>query len=124
MTSISQFDRHNFINLETFRKNGQGVCTPVWFDQQGNVIFVWTQASSGKVKRIRRNPSVRIAPCTANGSLLGDWVAGQASIQPDAEIPLVNRRFRRKYGLQKLFFDLLGGFSKSKIAILKIQLSE
>lgn len=71
MTSLDQLTQQQYMNLETFCKSGVGVKTPVWFVQDGDTIFVRTVANSGKVKRIRNNGLVNIAPCKANGFLLG-----------------------------------------------------
>lgn len=107
--SLDLFTRHNYLNLETYRKNGAPVRTPVWFVQEGDSLYVWTQADSGKAKRIRREGRVRIAPCRADGALLGDWMDAhaQADASPEA-LAHVQRLMRRKYGLAFLFFRLLG----------------
>lgn len=109
-----QFKNQNYINLETFRKNGEGVKTPVWFVQEGEILFVRTEADSGKVKRLRNNPKVRVAPCTATGELRGDWVDGTAVMVDGDEAEKVNRLLNKKYGLFKLFFDM-----RSKLLRLK-----
>jgi len=65
---VTSFKKQKYLNLETLRKSGVGVRTPVWFVQDGNVLFVRTIADSGKVKRIRNNPQVNIAPCKVDGN--------------------------------------------------------
>jgi uncharacterized protein len=45
---ISILSRHQYINLETYRRNGQAVATPVWFTIDGNKIFVVTRSEPGK----------------------------------------------------------------------------
>src|SRR6202521_5589589 len=85
---FAAFAGHKYLNLETCKKNGEGVKTPVWFaadpsvplDSSDAKLYVYTIGVSGKVKRIRNNPRVRIAPCTASGKLLGDWVEAKAEI--------------------------------------------
>lgn len=47
-----QFNNQNHITIETFRKSGAGVKTPVWFTTENDVIYIWTEASSGKAKRV------------------------------------------------------------------------
>ena len=54
MDPIAQFAKKQYLNLETFRKNGDGVKTPVWFAQEGESLYVMTIPTSGKAKRIRR----------------------------------------------------------------------
>ena len=60
-----------YISLTTFRKNGVGVSTPVWFGEDGDKLYVMTRSDMGKAKRIRNNPRVRVAPCTIRGKVTG-----------------------------------------------------
>ena len=68
--AIAQFADAKYLNLETFRKTGLGVRTPVWFaadpssklDSRDAKLSVYSIADSGKVKRVRNNPRVRVAP--------------------------------------------------------------
>ena len=67
--------REQYINLATFKKNGQQVLTPVWFAADAKspkLLWVWTNVSSGKVKRVRNNGRARVAPCNAVGKLKGE----------------------------------------------------
>ena len=68
MTLTSQFENQRFIALETYRKNGTPVITPLGFVQDGATLYVRTTADSGKVKRIRNNSRVRVVPGTAYGA--------------------------------------------------------
>lgn len=119
---FKQFEKQQYLNIETFRKNGQGVKTPVWFVQDGETLHVWTYAESGKVKRIRRDGSVRVVPCTATGEPRGEWVSAQAMVDdsPDA-IQHTESLMKKKYGLLFVFFRALGGRDAKK-ATLKISL--
>ncbi len=87
MSPTSSFDalqRHKYVNVETFRQSGQGVRTPVWFagdpaSGTPQTLYVYSEAESGKAKRIRRNPQVRVAPCDARGHLPGpEWIEARA----------------------------------------------
>src|SRR3981081_1457997 len=69
-----------YISLTTFRKNGQPVATPVWFGEEDDKLFVMTRSTSGKYKRIRNNPKVRVAPCTIRGIVTGPEFAAIARI--------------------------------------------
>jgi len=118
-TQLDQFQNHPYLNIETFRKNGEGVKTPVWFAQDGDTVHVWTQASSGKVKRIRRNGCVRIVPSTMSGEPLGDWIPAQARADDSPEaIQAIKKLMTRKYGLLFRIFEFLN--RKSKAVDLKI----
>jgi hypothetical protein len=52
MSGLQQFEKQQYLNIETFRQNGQGVKTPVWFAQEGEKLFIWTETSSGKAKLV------------------------------------------------------------------------
>jgi hypothetical protein len=122
---LQSFDRQQYLNLETFRKTEVGVKTPVWFVQDGNLLFVRTIANSGKVKRIRRNGSVNIAPCKANGELLGEWVPAAAHEITDPEAQRkVDRLLDQKYGLAKKMFALASTLQGQKYTTLEIQTNE
>ncbi len=121
--SLTHFQSHQYLNLETFRKNGQGIKTPVWFAQEADALYVWTQADSGKAKRIRREApvSVNIAPCKADGSLLGDWMPAHAIRDDSPEaVEHVRKLMVAKYGLMFHAFALMGKLSKARYTTLKI----
>ncbi|MGL4650365.1 MAG: pyridoxamine 5'-phosphate oxidase family protein, partial [Caldilineaceae bacterium] len=65
---------HQYMSMETVKRTGERVATPVWFVPQGDELRLTTAADSGKVKRIRHTPRGRVAPCTSSGALLGDWI--------------------------------------------------
>jgi PPOX class probable F420-dependent enzyme len=92
MPNIAQFAGAKYLNLETFRKTGVGVPTPVWFARDVlrnaptiTVFYIYSEADAGKVKRIRNNPKVRVAPCTMRGDVRGTWIDGHARICEDDE---------------------------------------
>ena len=98
--SMQQFDNEEFLSLETFRKTGVGVKSPIWFADHDGEFLIWTDGNSGKVKRIRNNAQVMVAPCTRMGEVTGEWVSGQASIDETPEgIALVETLLRRKVGI-------------------------
>ena len=120
MDKLAQFANQQFINVETFRKNGQGVPTPVWFVQDGDTLYVRTVDGSGKVKRIRNNPRVRVTPCDVGGKPKGEWVEGQARFASADESKKVNGLLTRKYGLMKVMFELMGKFQGRKYTVIAI----
>ena len=108
MTDLKQFKEQEFLSLETFRKNGIGVKTPVWFAQEGDTLYLWTVGDSGKIKRIRNNPRVNIAPCKRLGELTGEWVAAQASVDDSsAAVRHVETLLGRKLGFGFAVFGLI-----------------
>ena len=124
---MTPFDDERYVSLATFRKSGAEVRTPVWIAPSpvGDVLYIYTNRTSGKVKRIRNSGRVRLAPCTATGRVTGDWTEGQARILDEA-----NQRdpgldaVIRKYGIQMrmaLFTSRLTGRFSDRCAI-EIQL--
>ena len=95
------------LNLITFRKNGTPVVTTVWFAQANNKIYVWTAKKSGKVKRIRNNPAVEIAPSTHLGQPRGPVIKASARILSALEQHVAEQAMNTKYGWQKQFFALI-----------------
>lgn len=116
-----------YINLESFKRDGSGVRTPVWCADCDGKVVVFTAADSFKVKRVRRNPRVRVAKCDVRGKVLGPWHEGACIIVDDnAQQQRAYAALRSKYGFQmKLldFFSKLAG-KKDKRAVLAITLEE
>ncbi|MBK9941911.1 MAG: PPOX class F420-dependent oxidoreductase [Kouleothrix sp.] len=99
MSWLGPFHNQRFISLETFRKSGAGVATPVGFVEQGGALIVRTIAGSGKVKRVRANPRVRIAPSSGRGDITGAWVEATATVLSQAESDSTRGAIVAKYGL-------------------------
>ena len=100
-----------YLNLETYRRSGKGVRTPVWFATAPSaageaLIYVYTTSDSGKAKRIRRTGVVKIAPCDARGTVTGAWVSAHARIVGGAEYDRGMRLLNRKYWPWKQALDL------------------
>jgi hypothetical protein len=107
--ATSPFAGHNYISLESFKRSGQGVAVPVWFAEEGGTLYVYSEAASGKIKRIRNNPRVRIAPCDMRGRLKGNRVEATARILAGDEARRADELLNAKYGFQK---RLIGFFAK------------
>ena len=115
---FAAFDGHKYLNLETFKKNGTGVKTPVWFapdpsgslDSNGAKLYVYTIGVSGKVKRIRNNPRVRIAPCDMRGRVLGESVEARAEIVTGEEDARGTQLLKEKYFPWKQLLDFFAKF--------------
>jgi PPOX class probable F420-dependent enzyme len=118
---LNQFKDQLYLNLETYRKNGEAMRTPVWFAEGKNTLYVRTIEKSGKVKRIKNNPKVRVALCEADGQITGQWVEGHARLVFDPiEVAQIERLFDVKYGEAKKGIDAqrkAQGFAYSTIAI-------
>ncbi|MCX6055440.1 MAG: PPOX class F420-dependent oxidoreductase [Chloroflexi bacterium] len=115
MANFDLFKTKKFINIETFRKNGVGVKTPVWFVEINEELCFTTESDSGKVKRMKNNPNVRIAPCKMDGTVTGDWCDAKIRFMEESEFKNTEKSYNKKYGVTKLLFDLGGLFRKKRI---------
>src|SRR5215475_4565208 len=75
--NLTPFVGQRYLNLESVKRDGTPVQTPVWFAEEQGVLYVYTLANAGKVKRIRRNPRIRLAPCTMRGTAIGPWMEAE-----------------------------------------------
>ncbi len=111
MNPFATLISHQYINLITYRKSGEGVATPVWFVHDNQRLYVMTGGNAGKVKRIRNNPVVQIEPCDARGTRLGEGMTANARLLDAADHVRVNQLLNQKYGLMKRLFDLMAFFN-------------
>jgi len=117
--TLAQFGDQSYISVETFKKNGEGVKTPVWFVLHKNAFYVYTEADSWKVKRIRHNPRVRVAVCNIRGAIKGPWLDATASLVEGDERLAADNLLDRKYFLKKVF-NFLTRINRHKRAMIKV----
>ncbi|WP_172582822.1 PPOX class F420-dependent oxidoreductase [Subtercola boreus] len=101
--TLTQLSGEKFASLTTFRKTGVGVPTPVWVARDGDALIVVTPSESGKVKRLRNNSRVELAPCNRTGKVPEGALPteGVAEIlDAPADVERLTRAFREKYGLE------------------------
>ena len=115
-----------YVNLETFRKNGQGVRTPVWFageplESVPEKLYVYSTSDSGKAKRIRNSARARLAPCDAGGKLKGDWIEAHAEIVTGADGEHGMELLSKKYVPWKQLLDFFSMFSRNKRVVFLIR---
>jgi PPOX class probable F420-dependent enzyme len=113
-STISSFADAKYLSLRSFKKDGGGVDTPVWFAVLDGKLVVFTDGTSYKVKRIRRNPEVQIALCDMRGKVLGPWHAATCrAVEADpAYVARAYAALNEKYGLWMrvgTFFSTLVG---------------
>jgi len=119
---LARFRDQKYISLETFKKNGQGVKTPVWFVLHNDALYAYTKADSWKVKRIRNNPRVRVAVSNVLGDVKGEWVDATASIVDGDERRAADELLDRKYFL-KVIFNVLSRLNRHTRAMIRIEAS-
>ena len=107
MSDVAALDRHRYVSLATFRRDGTAVATPVWFAAAGDRLYVFSAGDSGKVKRLRNSPRARVAPCDARGGIKGEWRDATAHVTTDdVLIQRARTALRAKYGWQLRLLDL------------------
>jgi uncharacterized protein len=104
--NLTPFAGQKYLNLQSFKRHGTPVQTPVWFAEEHGILYVYTLAHAGKVKRIRRHPRIRIAPCTMRGKVIGPWVEAEAAIVNATTAAHGHALLRHKYGWLKGIGDL------------------
>lgn len=117
-----------YLNLETFRKSGEGVRTPIWFaadpsadvDSQAAKLYIYTVDNTGKVKRIRNNSRVKVAPCDVRGNLLGEWTDARAEIVAGEEAAHGMRLLNKKYWPLKQIMGFFARFSRTDRIVIAI----
>lgn len=98
-----------YLSVTTFKRDGTGVATPMWFVCDGARLFAFTDLHSAKVRRVRRNRHVLVAPCRVNGQLRSKPIPAQAEVlteEPDLERvrELLLARYRVSYRIVMLFY--------------------
>ena len=100
-----------YLSITSFKRDGTGVATPVWFVSDGRRLFAFTDLHSAKIRRVRRNPRVLVASCRVDGKLRSDPVAARAEVlTATAELERVRKlllaRYKISYRVVMLFYRL------------------
>ena len=117
-----QFLNEKYISIETYRKNGEPVRSPVWFVVRDTKIYCRTDLNSGKVKRAKNNSHVRMAPCDIRGHPKGIWIDGELRIVYTSESEEANYLLNRKYGLQGRLVRTFNKLRKTRPIVICIQI--
>jgi PPOX class probable F420-dependent enzyme len=91
--------------LVTYRRSGKPVPTPVWAAEADGRLYVRSERAAGKVKRLRRDPRLLVAPCTVRGKPLGAPFEARARVLDVDEEPLGERALAARYGLGRELFE-------------------
>jgi PPOX class probable F420-dependent enzyme len=118
---LSALNGHKYCLLTTFRRSGAGVPTPVWFGLADGRVYVRSEADVGKVKRIRNNPRVTVAPCTMRGKPLGPVAEGRARILPASEAARAEAALRANYGLFRRIYE--GGAEVTGLGLVYLEIA-
>jgi PPOX class probable F420-dependent enzyme len=99
--SLASLAAEKYVSLTTFKRDGTPVATPVWVAADGDGLAVITEAASWKVKRLRNDPRVELAPCDVRGRTKagGRRYGGTAEVVTGPEADRIRGLIARKYGL-------------------------
>ena len=105
-TGFDHLRGHKYALLVTYRRTGEPLPTPIWFglDDRGRT-YVRTGTQAAKVKRIRNNPRVLLAPCTVRGKPLGGFAEGRARIVPREDEAHAEAALQSNYGLGRKLYE-------------------
>ncbi len=118
MAGFQQLQGHKYCLLVTYKRDGEAVATPVWFGLRNGKLYVRSEANVAKVRRIRNDPRVRVAPCTVRGKPLGLPAEGQARVleQPGDERE-AETALQANYGLGRKVYEGALGTSAAYLEI-------
>ena len=119
---LEQFSSQKYINLETYKRDGTPIRTPVWFVIDKDLIYVITRDSTGKVKRLKNNQNVRIVPCSFKGEIKSEWVNGKAQKIMGSEADKVIKIRKKKYGFAVRLSGLFTS-QKGNLVVYSIELT-
>jgi len=94
----------HYVALTTYRRDGTPVTTPVWAAAEGESLYLFSNASAGKVKRLHNSSRAAIAPCTATGTITGSQLPAEAFNLTYDQMPKVRRLLTKKYGMAARLF--------------------
>jgi PPOX class probable F420-dependent enzyme len=123
--AFAALDGQKYLSLETFRKNGVGVRTPIWFaadkESAAVVLYIYTIGETGKVKRIRNNPRVRVAPCDMRGNVTGEFEEARAEILSGDAAAHGVELLTRKYFPWKQLLAFFAMFSQRERVVMALR---
>lgn len=115
---FAALEGHKYVNLTTFRKSGEAVSTPLWFVTVDGHVYMTTPPGSGKMKRIRNDPRVLLAPSNATGKPRGESIEGVARpIEGGSIAERAGAALREKYRFGLAMFHLFGHREVGKITL-------
>ena len=125
LTTPHKFDslaRKRTISLTTFYKSGKPVSTPVEFVRADDKLYVSTEVSSYKVKRLRNNSKVEIASCTMRGKITGPKIDAQVKIISQEDGKFAQEKLDVLYqGLvYRIMYKVMFWRSKEEVVYLEI----
>ncbi|HJQ29234.1 MAG TPA: PPOX class F420-dependent oxidoreductase [Rubrobacter sp.] len=108
--SFGLLEGYRYVSMVTYRRSGEGVPTTVWFALVDGKAYVFTGAQTGKAKRIRNNPRVRLTPSNFIGRPeVRSSVEAEARFMDEDEEAVADRAIDEKYGWQYRLYNFVLG---------------
>ncbi|MCV7383619.1 PPOX class F420-dependent oxidoreductase [Mycolicibacter longobardus] len=104
-TDFTGFEKSRQIVLVTFKRSGEAMPSPINHGVADGKLYVRTDPSTGKVKRIRNNPNVVVVRSSLRGKPEGNPVAGVARILPESEHARAERAIAANWSLPMRLFE-------------------
>jgi uncharacterized protein len=106
---LSSLEGHKYALLVSFRRSGEPVPTPVWFGLDHGRAYFNTRSPNAKLKRIRRDPHVRMGPCSFRGRPLGPFADCRARVLAADQEAGAEAALRSNYGLtRRIYYATVG----------------
>lgn len=102
--TINDLEGHKYCVLVSYRRNGQPMPSPLWFGTADGKVYFQTSPDGYKVKRIRNNPEVRVAPCDSRGKPKAPPFVGKARVLPEGETAAAERAIQSNYGVGRRMY--------------------
>lgn len=118
--SVDQIRAYKRSLLITYRRDGTPVPTPVWAAAANGRLYVRTERTAGKVKRLRNDSRLLVCPCTVRGKPLGAPFEARARILGHRQEPTAERALATRYGLGRAIFEWAMDVMRVDIVYLEI----
>ena len=120
--TLEPFVHQKYVLLTTYRRDGTPVGTPVNIAVEGDRAFVRTWDTAWKVKRIRNNSEVEVAPSTLRGKPTGPAIRAHARILDGDESAYAGRAIARKHRiLHGLLIPLVHRLRRNKTVHIELK---
>jgi PPOX class probable F420-dependent enzyme len=106
--------------LVTYRRDGTPVPTPVWAAVEEDRLYVRSERASGKVKRLRNDSRLLVAPCTVRGKPLGPAFEATAVMLPPEREAHAEHVLAQRYGLGRALFERVMDMLRVDMGYLEI----
>ena len=106
--SLQELAAERYVSLVSFRRNGNGVPTPIWVAAYDGKLYAVTNGTSVKMRRLKANDRIRLAACDGRGKVRGEWAEGHGRRIDDAALTRrAQQALESKYGWQATLLKFL-----------------